>query len=142
VLINGVGLGRGDYDDAVREVLGQSPEAIGEVADHIELMFYHQIMRREPVSWIRDLTREVRSRTDMTILACLQGKPDYLEPLYAAGRRNPTIPFEEYVASLRAVGESPADGVMVYHWVDFLEDELLGDGKRVEALRAFKAGTL
>jgi hypothetical protein len=142
VLINGVGLGRGDYDDAVSEVLGQSPEAIAEVADHIELMFYHQIMRREPVSWISELTREVRSRTDMTILACLQGKPDYLEPLYAAGRRKPTIPFEEYVESLRAVAESPADGVMVYHWVDFLEDELLGDGKRVEALRAFKAGTL
>jgi hypothetical protein len=31
---------------------------------------------------------------------------------------------------------------MVYHWVDFLEDELLGDGQRVEALRAFKAGRL
>ena len=46
------------------------------------------------------------------------------------------------MASLRAVADSPADGVMVYHWVDFLEDELLGAGQRVEALRAFKAGTL
>jgi hypothetical protein len=46
------------------------------------------------------------------------------------------------VDSLRAVADSPADGVMVYHWVGFLEDELLGDGRRVEALRAFKAGTL
>ena len=142
VLINGVALGQVDYGNAVSEVLGQAPEAIGEVADHIELMFYHQIQRRDPVPWISQLTREMRPRTDMTILACLQGKPDYLDELYAAGKRHPTIPFEEYVASLRAVADSPADGVMVYHWVDFLEDELLGDGRRVEALRAFKAGTL
>ncbi len=48
----------------------------------------------------RALTREVRPRTDMTMLACLQGKPDYLE------------------------------------------NELAGDGRMVEALQAFKAGTL
>jgi hypothetical protein len=142
VLINGVALGREDYGNAVSEVLGQSPEAIGAVADHIELMFYHQIMRREPAAWIEQLTREIRPRTAMTMLACLQGKPDYLGELYAAGRRRPTIPFEEYVAALRAVAASPADGVMVYHWVDFLENEMTGDGRMVEALRAFKAGTL
>jgi len=142
VLINGVALGRGDYGNAVSEVLGQSPEAIGEVADHIELMFYHQIMRRDAAAWISQLTREVRPRTHMTLLACIQGKPDYLDALYAAGRRNPTIPFEEYTDSLRAVSESPADGVMAYHWVDFLENELAGDGRMVEALRAFKAGAI
>jgi hypothetical protein len=140
VLINGVALGRGDYGNAVSEVLGQSPEAIGAVAEHIELMFYHQIMRREPVAWVEQLTREMRPRTDMTMLACLQGKPDYLSDLYSAGRRDPTIPFEEYLAALRAVADSPADGVMVYHWVDFLENELSGDGRMVEALRAFKGG--
>jgi hypothetical protein len=78
----------------------------------------------------------------MTMLACLQGKPDYLGELYAAGRRDSTIPFDEYVAALRAVAESPADGAMVYHWVDSLENELAGDGRMVEALQAFKAGTL
>lgn len=140
VLINGVALGRADYGNAVSEVLGQSPEAIGSVADHIELMFYHQIMRRDPAEWISALTNEVRSRTGMTMLACLQGKPDYLDALYAAGRRNPTIPFEEYLAALRAVAESPADGIMVYHWVDFLENELAGDGRMVRALQDFKAG--
>jgi hypothetical protein len=142
VLINGVALGRADYGNAVSEVLGQCPESIGEVADHIELMFYHQIMRRDPAAWIAQLTPEVRARTSMTLLACLQGKPDYLTPLYAVGRRHATIPFEEYLGALRAVAASPADGVMVYHWVDFLENELAGDGRMVEALRAFKAGSL
>jgi hypothetical protein len=140
VLINGVALGRGDYGNAVSEVLGQSVESIGSVADHIELMFYHQIMRRDPVAWITRLTREVRPRTGMTMLACLQGKPDYLDDLYAPGARHPTIPFEEYAAALRAVADSPADGVMVYHWVDFLHDELEGEGRMVEALRSFKSG--
>lgn len=45
-------------------------------------------------------------------------------------------------AALSAVAASPADGVMVYHWVDFLEDELGGDGRMVEALRRFKSGAL
>lgn len=138
VLINGVALGRPDYDNAIMEVLAQSPEGIGEVADHIELMFYHQIMRRDPERWIEALTAELRSRTDMTLLACIQGKPDYLDEIYAAGKRHPTIPFEEYRATLRAVARSAADGVMVYHWVDFLENELAGDGRMVEALLEFK----
>jgi hypothetical protein len=142
VLVNGVALGRGDYDDVVSEVLGQRPESIGRVADHIELMFYHQIMRRDPGEWIRSLTEEMRPRTAMTMLACLQGKPDYLAPLYAAGRRRPTIPFEEYRDALRAVAASSADGVMVYHWVDFLENEVAGDGSMVRALQDFKAGAI
>jgi hypothetical protein len=142
VLVNGIALGRSDYGNAVSEVLGQAPEVIGRVADHIELMFYHQIMRRDPAAWIASLTAEMRARTTMTLLACLQGKPDYLERLYATGRRRSTIAFEEYEAALRAVAASPADGLMVYHWVDFLEDERAGDGRMVRALRAFKAGEL
>ena len=142
VLINGVALGRPDYDDAGAQVLGQSPEAIGAVAEHLELMFYHQIMRRDPEAWIERIMREMRPRTESTLLACLQGKPDYLGEIYAAGRRRPSIPFEEFRAALRAVDESSADGVMVYHWVDFLENELTGDGRMVEALQAFKAGAL
>jgi hypothetical protein len=142
VLINGVALGRWDYDDAVAQVLGQRLEAIGDVAEHIELMFYHQIQRREPVPWILSLTGEARQRFPGTVLACLQVKPDYLGPQYAPGRRRPTIPYEEYIAALRAVRASAADGVMVYDWVDFLEDELSGDGRRAAALRAFKDGTL
>jgi hypothetical protein len=47
-------------------------------------------------------------------------------------------PVEEYLGTLRAVARSAADGVMVYHWVDFLENELDGDGRMVEALQRFK----
>lgn len=142
VLVNGVGMGRNDYGNAVEEVLGQRLEALSGPAEHIELMFYHQILRRDPEEWISALTEEARSRTARTLLACLQTKADYLDPLYAAGRRNPEITLHEFVAALRAVAQSSADGVMVYHWKDFLEDEAEGGGYMTAALRKFKDGTL
>lgn len=138
VMVNGVALGRGDYGNAVMEVLGQELEALSGPADHIELMFYHQILRREPGPWIRAMTAEARGRTTRTILACLQGRADYLAPLYAAGRRRPTIPVEELEEALAAVAASPANGAMFYHWRDFLEDEATGGGRLTAALRAFK----
>jgi SAM-dependent methyltransferase len=142
VMVNGLALGTGDYGNAVAEVLGQRLEELGGPADAIELMFYHQILRRDPVTWIDAMTREARQRTSAVLLACLQGKPTYLDGLYADGRRNPTIPITEFEAALRAVAASPADGLMVYHWLDFLEDELSGDGRMSNALRAFKDGSL
>ena len=142
VMINGVALGRGDYRNAVMEVLGQDLVALSSQAEHFELMFYHQIQRRDPVPWIREMVTEARSRTSRTLLACLQGSPAYLEPIYAAGRRRPTIAIEEFTSALLAVADSPADGVMVYHWKDFLEDEAIGGGRMTAALRAFKDGTL
>lgn len=142
VMLNGIALGRRDYGDAVAEVLGQRLETFGGSADAIELMFYHQILRRDPTAWIQSLTQEARPRTSMTMLACLQGKPTYLAPPYSEGRRNPEIPIEEFEAALRTVARSPADGVMVYHWVDFLDNETRGDGRMSRALRAFKDGSL
>jgi len=50
------------------------------------------------------------------------------------------IPIEEFETALGTIAASPADGVMVYHWKDFLEDEALGGGRMSAALRAFKDG--
>ncbi len=140
VMINGLALGRGDYGNAVMEVLGQDIAALSGPADHFELMFYHQILRRDPVPWIRSMTAEARGRTSRTLLACLQGRADYVQPMYAAGRRRPEIPIEEFEAAVDAVAGSAADGVMVYHWKDFLEDELRGAGSMARAIRAYREG--
>ncbi len=142
VMVNGLAFGRADYRNAVAEVLGQNLEDLSGPADEIELMFYHQILRRDPGTWIQEMTAEARARTSRTLLADLQAKADYLDSLYAAGRRRPSIPFEEFVAALKAVQASPADGLMVYHWKDFLEDDARGDGRISRALVAFKEGTL
>jgi hypothetical protein len=141
VFLNGVGLGRTDYGNAVAEVLGQDLDRLDKVADDLELMFYHQIQRRDPAPWIASLVEEARPRFHGKLLACLQTKPDYLDPIYAPGRRRPDIPLDEHVAALRAVGASPADGVMVYLWSDYLEDEAHGGGL-TDALRRYKDGSL
>ncbi len=142
VMVNGVALGRDDYGNAVAEVLGQNLEDLSGAAGEIELMFYHQILRRDPRRWIEAMTAEARARTTGLLFADLQAKADYLDPLYAAGRRKSEIPFEEFVAALKAVRDSPADGLMVYHWKDFLEDEVRGEGRMSRALVAFKEGSL
>lgn len=142
VLFNNVAMGRGDYENAVEDILGQSFEALAPETDHHELMFYHQILRRDPAPWIEALVREARGRTQRTLLACLQTKADYLQPLYANGRRRPAISHQEFREVLQAVANSSADGVMVYHWKDLLEDEIVGDGLLTSALRAFKDGAL
>lgn len=141
VVLNGAAFGRTDYDDAVREILGQDPERLGRVADALELMFYHQIQRRDPVQWIDSLVPEVRPSFPGRLLACLQSKPDYLDGIYAWAGREPAIPLQEHIEALRAVARSDADGVMVYLWSDYLEDEAAGGGL-TDALRRFKAGEL
>ncbi len=142
VLINGLGFSRNDYDNAVAEVLGQDVEALSAVAEHLELMLYDQISRREGPQWVAESTRAARARTSMTVLASLQTKADYLDPMYASGRRRTTLTAEDHEACLKAVLESPADGIMVYRWLDYLESEVRGDGRLLSALRSFKDGTI
>lgn len=142
IMINALAFGRSDYGDVAREVCGQGIEELSAVSDIIEFMFYHQILRRQPGPWIRSVMQEARQRTDRTLLADVQSKADYLDPIYAAGRREPVVTHEEFVEALRATLESPADGLMVYHWKDFLEEEAAGDTCKTDALRAFKAGQL
>ncbi len=142
IMINTLPFTRRDYENAMEEVTGQRFEFLASHADVFELMHYHQILRREPVEFTKTSVEQAEARTTRTLLATLQTKPDYLQDIYAAGRRKPEIPFEEHLATLRAVTDSPADGVMVYHWKDYLEAEARGDQRMSRALRAFKDGEL
>ncbi len=142
VLVNGLGFSRHDYGNAVAEVIGQDIGIMSTVADHIELMLYDQISRRDAPAWIAAETEAARSRSDRTILVSLQTKADYLDPMYASGGRRLLVTPEEHASALGATLASPADGVMVYRWLDYLESELRGDGRLVDALRAFGDGTL
>jgi hypothetical protein len=142
VLINGLGFNRGEYGNAVAEVLGQDIEYVAGVAEHIELMLYDQISRREPYEFVATETRAARARTNMTLLASLQTKVDYLDPIYASGKRRTTLTPEDHDAALLATLASPADGIMVYRWLDYLESEVRGDGRMIASLRAYKDGSL
>ncbi|MEW5815800.1 MAG: hypothetical protein AB1798_10465 [Spirochaetota bacterium] len=142
IMINTLPFTRSDYGNVMEEVTAQSLELLAGHADSFELMLYHQILRRDPVEFIKKVTEEAEARTTRILLATLQTKADYLQDIYKAGRRKQEIPFEEHLAALRAVAASPADGVMVYHWKDYLEAEAKGDRRMSGALRAFKEGEL
>ncbi len=139
ILVNGFGLGGDDFGNAVEEVLGQRFADLDAVTDHYELMFYFQIQRRDPAQWIPRRLAEARRTTNRTVLACLQGGAEYLEPEFAAGRRDREITDDTWRAALRAATD--ADGVLVYSWRDLLADEARG-GSRVRTLLEYRAGEL
>lgn len=141
VILNGFGLGHGDFGNAVEEVLGQRFADLDAAIDHYELMFYFQIQKRDPATWIPDRVAEVRAETSRTVLADLQGGAEYLEEIYAPGRRKREITERDWLDALRGVARSGADGVLVYSWRDLLADEARG-GERVRRLREYKDGLL
>lgn len=141
VILNSFGLGRTDFGNAVEEVLAQRFSALDAAVDHYELMFYFQIQKRDPATWIPQRVAEVREQTDRTVLADLQGGAEYLEDIYAPGRRRREITAEEWRDALRGVARSGADGVLVYSWRDLLADEAAG-GERVRRLVDYKEGNL
>lgn len=141
VILNGFGLGGADFGNAVEEVLGQRMAKLDRAVDHYELMFYFQIQKRDPLTWIPQRVAEVRAQTDRTVLADLQGGAEYLEPIYDAGRRRREISPDDWRDALRGVALSGADGVLVYSWRDLLADEAAG-GERVRRLLEYKDGSL
>lgn len=140
-ILNGFGLGRGDFGNAVEEVLGQRFADLDESIDYYDLMFYFQIQKRDPLTWIPDRVAEVRAQTEHPILADLQGGAEYLEHVYSPGRRNREINPQQWRDALRGVARSGADGVLVYSWRDLLADESAG-GERVRRLLDYKGDDL
>ncbi|MDE2398209.1 MAG: hypothetical protein KGM91_22465 [Burkholderiales bacterium] len=141
LVLNGFGLGRDDLGNAVEEVLGQRLGALEASVDHFDLMFYHQILKRESAPWIARRIAQARSETGRNLLACLQVRAEYLEPLYVRGRRRLRIGDREWEGALRAVASAGADGVLAYSWRDLLADEATG-GSRVRELQRYRDGSL
>lgn len=141
VMLNGFGLLDSHFDNAVREVLGQSIPELEDSISIFELMFYFQIQKRDPRTWIPERVAEVRQQTTRPILADLQGGAEYTEEIYAAGKRSDTITAREWYDALCGVHESGADGVLIYSWRDLLNDSAKG-GSRVQDLLKYRDGTL
>jgi hypothetical protein len=141
VILNGFGLGTADFDNAVDEVLAQRFADLDAAIDHYELMFYFQILKRDPLEWIPQRVADARRQTSRTLLACLQGDAEYLEPIYADGGRRREITASEWRDALRGVARSGADGILTYSWRDLLADDAAG-GSRVATMLEYKRGEL
>jgi hypothetical protein len=140
IMTSNVAFGRADYENAIEEVLGQRVATMAQHADRLTFMFYHQIVRREPAAWISQLAGEIERQTSRPFLATLQLKPAYLEAQYAEGGRNTNVSSEELSSALQSVAASPADGVVLYHWSDYLEMDESEDRTFREAVRSFREG--
>jgi hypothetical protein len=138
IMINLVPPFTGDgLDGIAEEVLGQRVESLAPVAEHFEVMVYHQILKRRPAEWIPDVVATVRDRTARTIIPCLQVRPTYLDGIYAQARRKADIGPEEFQDCVDAVAASAADGIMTYHWSDVQAEDAASGGRYSCALREF-----
>lgn len=137
LMINKIPFVGDDLCNVSEEVLGQQVESLAEFAEYIEVMVYHQILKRSPAEWIPAVAAALRARTERAVIPCLQVRPTYLDGIYAAARRNPEIGPAEFRACVEAVASSAADGIMTYHWQDVLLQDARSNGAYTAALREF-----
>ncbi len=120
--------------DVRREFAAQDLLMLREVIDHFELMTYLQILDR-PDAWLQPVLEDARgSVPDKPLLCTLQVAPLYTEGVHAGRGRNRDITADDLSRTAHAALLAGADGLVFYHWTDFLVDEAEGGSKRA-ALR-------
>ncbi|CAN5615456.1 hypothetical protein BH23CHL5_BH23CHL5_13480 [soil metagenome] len=125
--------------DVRRTIAGQDLQLLGRVIDGFELMTYLQILNR-PTSWLEDAVADARKLVPATarVLCSLQSGPLYTEGVHAGRNRNPAITASELEDASRAALRIGVDGLVFYHWTDFLDDEAAGGTKR-QVLRSLRS---
>lgn len=134
VMLNTLPFPASDYAgrDVRRTIAAQDLAMLRDVVDQFELMTYLQILRR-PDSWLEVAVSEARALAPQRQILCtLQVAPLYTEGVHAGRGRAPQISAEAMGATARAALAAGADGLVFYHWTDFLEDEAQGGRKRAE----------
>ena len=116
--------------DARREIAAQDLGMLRESVDRFELMTYLQILRR-PDSWLEMVVDDARrALPDRPLYCTLQVAPLYTDGIHAGRGRAEEITAQELDGSARAALDAGADGLVFYHWTDFLVDEAEGGRKR------------
>ncbi len=132
LMLNTLPFPRNDFGglDVRRTIVAQDLELLRGTIATFELMTYLQILNR-PASWIRDAVTDARvlAGDHAEILTTLQVAPLYTEGIHAPRRRRPDVSAAELLDAGTIALESGADGLVFYHWTDFLEDEAAGGRK-------------
>jgi hypothetical protein len=116
--------------DVRREMAAQDLTRLRTVVDRFELMTYLQILDR-PDAWLGPVVADARRFVpDRPLLCTLQVAPLYTEGVHTGRGRATAITGRDLGHSARAALAAGADGLVFYHWTDFLEDEADGGGKR------------
>jgi hypothetical protein len=125
--------------DARREIAAQDLGMLRGAVDRFELMTYLQILNR-PDSWLETVVADARrALPDRPLYCTLQAAPLYTDGIHAGRGRAEEITAEELDQSARAALAAGADGLVFYHWTDFLVDEAAGGRKRA-VLRGLSGG--
>ena len=123
--------------DVRRVIAAQDLRLLSPYTDRFELMTYLQILNR-PVSWLRTVIEDARAElrgTGCDVVCTLQADALYTEGVHRSRQRAPSVTAGKIVDAATTALDAGADGLVFYHWTDFLIDEAAGGRKR-EALRS------
>lgn len=137
IMLNTLPFRRDDFERAGLEVFAQDWRKLADVVDIFELMTYHQILARD-TRWIRSVVEDFKATVPNEAYCTLQADPLYLDGMHAARNRSATLDATEFERAVAEVGASPADGVVVFTWSDFLRQATSGDMRRIDALRRYR----
>jgi hypothetical protein len=142
MMLNTLPFPRSDFggQDVRREIAAQDLGLLAAHVDRFELMTYLQILNR-PISWLRAAVADARALLPpgKELVCTLQVDALYTDGIHAARNRPRAVTAADLRDASRAAFESGADGLVFYHWTDFLVDEAAGGSKR-QALRAVTGG--
>ena len=132
IMLNTLAFPASDFGglDARRAIAAQDLGMLRGSVDRFELMTYLQILDR-PDSWLELVVADARrALPDRPLYCTLQVAPLYTGGIHAGRGRAVEITAEELDQSARAALAAGADGLVFYHWTDFLVDEAAGGRKR------------
>lgn len=133
VMLNTLPFPSSDFDgaDVRRTVAAQDLSLLADAIDRFELMTYLQILNR-PVSWIGTALADARRAVppDTELVCTLQVAPLYTSGVHVHRNRAPQITAGDLEAAGNLALDQGADGLVFYHWTDFLDDEAAGGDKR------------
>lgn len=117
--------------DVRQTIAAQDLAALSPVVRRFELMTYLQILNR-PIDWIRDAVVDAKRRVPETndVVCTLQVDALYTDGIHAPGKRSSQVTAEEIESAGVAALDAGADGLVFYHWTDFLADDAAGGQKR------------
>lgn len=134
IMLNTLAFPAADFGglDVRREIAAQDLSLLSGVVDQFELMTYLQILGRSD-DWLPPVVADARrAAPDRPLLCTLQVAPLYTAGVHAGRGRREEITADDLGHSARAALSAGADGLVFYHWTDFLIDEAEGGRKRSE----------
>ncbi len=133
ILLNTLPFPKSDFGglDVRRTIGGQDLAVLGETIDCFELMTYLQILKR-PVSWIDTVVADAISQLPRRskVVCTLQVGPLYTSGIHAGRGRATETGADQLWEAASTAFRAGADGLVFYHWTDFLEDEAARGIKR------------